>query len=139
MYHTRHSQRAVVSCEQLLMSYDSDTVPSRGPGALYVAHRALWIGSGRFDGRIGDGNGPRACGVPDAGIGPSAWADGTVRQLAWGTRLGVVIMIDVTISSTSGAVDREWPLRWANRRRQWAAGVRCARCVRNADDDTVAL
>jgi hypothetical protein len=135
MYHTRHSQRAVVSCEQLLMSYDSDTVPSRGPGALYVAHRALWIGSGRLDGRIGDGNGPRACGVPDVGIGPSAWADGTVRQLAWGTR----VVINVTISSTSGAVDREWPLRWANRRRQWAAGVRCARCVRNADDDTVAL
>ena len=42
----------------------------------------LWIGSGRFDGRIGDGNGPRACRGPDAGIGPSAWADGTVRQLA---------------------------------------------------------
>jgi hypothetical protein len=47
----------------------------------------LWIGSGRFDGRIGDGNGPRACRGPDAGIGPSAWADGTVRQLAWGTRV----------------------------------------------------
>jgi hypothetical protein len=33
MYQTRHSQRAVVSCEQLFMSYDSDTVPSlaRGP------------------------------------------------------------------------------------------------------------
>ena len=44
----------------------------------------LWIGSGRFDGRIGDGNGPRVCRGPDAGIGPSAWADGTVRQLAWG-------------------------------------------------------
>ncbi len=71
MYHTRHSQRAVVSCEQLLMSYDSDTVPSRGPGALYVAHRALWIGSGRFDGRIGDGNGPRACGVPDVCVMPT--------------------------------------------------------------------
>ena len=41
----------------------------------------LWIGSGRFDGRIGDGNGPRACRGPDAGIGPSARADGTVRQL----------------------------------------------------------
>ena len=46
----------------------------------------LWIGSGRFDGRIGDGNGPRTCRGPDAGIGPSAWADGTVRQLAWGAR-----------------------------------------------------
>ena len=46
-----------------------------------------WIGSGRFDGRIGDGNGPRACRGPDAGIGPSAQADGTVRQLAWGTRV----------------------------------------------------
>ncbi len=51
---------------------------------MKVAQRVLWIGSGRFDGRIGDGNGPRACRVPDAGIGPSAWADGTVRQLAWG-------------------------------------------------------
>ena len=50
----------------------------------------LWIGSGRFDGRIGDGNGPRACRGPDAGVGPSAWADGTVRQLAWGTRVPVV-------------------------------------------------
>ena len=29
----------------------------------------------------------------------------------------------MTISSTAGAVDREWPLRWANRRRRWAAGV----------------
>ena len=47
----------------------------------------LWIGSGRFDGRIGDGNEPRACRGPDAGIGPSAEADGTVRQLAWGTRV----------------------------------------------------
>ncbi len=47
----------------------------------------LWIGSGRFDGRIGDGDGPRACCGPDAGIGPSAQADGTVRQLAWGTRV----------------------------------------------------
>ncbi len=28
----------------------------------------LWIGSGRFDGRIGDGDGPRACRGPDAGI-----------------------------------------------------------------------
>ena len=42
----------------------------------------LWIGSGRFDGRIGDGNGPRACRGPDAGIGPSAQADGTVRPAA---------------------------------------------------------
>ena len=42
----------------------------------------LWIGSGRFDGRIGDGNGQRTCGAPEAGIGPSAQADGTVRQLA---------------------------------------------------------
>ena len=49
----------------------------------------LWIGTGRFDGRIGDGNGPRTCGAPDAGIGPSAQADsdGTVRQLARGTRV----------------------------------------------------
>ncbi len=35
----------------------------------------LWIGSGRFDGRIGDGDGPRACRGPDAGIE----ADGKVR------------------------------------------------------------
>ena len=46
-----------------------------------------WIGSGRFDGRIGDGNGPRACRGPNAGFDPSAWADGTVRQLAWGARV----------------------------------------------------
>ena len=39
----------------------------------------LWIGSGRFDGRIADGNGQRACGAPDAVIDPSAQADGTVR------------------------------------------------------------
>ena len=50
----------------------------------------LWIGRGRFDGRIGDGNGPRARRGPDAGIDPSAWADGTVRQLAWGTPSRVV-------------------------------------------------
>ena len=43
----------------------------------------LWMGSGRFDGRIGDGNGQRACRGPDAGFNPSAWANGTVRQLAW--------------------------------------------------------
>jgi len=87
MYQTRHSQRAVVSCEHLLMSCDSDTVPSRGPAPVYEAQRVLWIGSGRFDGRIGDGNVPRTCRGPDAGIGPSAQADGTVRQLAWGTRV----------------------------------------------------
>ena len=87
----------------------------------------LWIGSasGRFDGRIGDGDGPRACRGPDAGIGPSAQADGTVRQLAWGTR---VVQPTSIYKYTLGAVDREWPLRWANRRRQWAADVRCARC-----------
>ncbi len=88
----------------------------------------LWIGSGRFDGRIGDGDGPRVCCGPDAGIGPSAQADGTVRQLAWGTRVVKLTTNDSTVtSSTSGAVDRERPLRWANRRRQWAADVRCAR------------
>ncbi len=68
----------------------------------------LWIGSGRFDGRIGDGNGQRTCGAPDAGIGPSAQADGTVRQLAWGTQ--VVKLTSSTVASstvTSGAVDRE--------------------------------
>ena len=32
------------------------------------------------------------------------------------------------MSSTAGAVNREWPLRWANRRRQWAAGMPWARC-----------
>ena len=37
----------------------------------------LWIGSGRFDGRIGDGDGPRACRGPDAGI--DSEADGKVR------------------------------------------------------------
>ena len=88
----------------------------------------LWIGSGRFDWRIGDGNGPRACRGPDAGIGPSAQADGTVRQLAWGTRVVKLTTNSTVTSSTSGAVDREWPLRWANRRRQWAAGVPWAEC-----------
>ena len=75
----------------------------------------LWIGSGRFDGRIGDGDGPRACRGPDAGIGPSAQADGTVRQLAWGTRVVKLTTSSTVTSSTSGAVDRDWPLRWANR------------------------
>ena len=41
----------------------------------------------RFDGQIGDGNRPQACRMTDAGIGPSAWADRTVQQLAWGTRV----------------------------------------------------
>jgi hypothetical protein len=121
MYRTRYSQRAVISCEQLPMSYDSDTESPRGPAPLQVAYRLLWIGSGRFDGRIGDGTEPRVYRVPDAGIGPSAHADGTVRQLAWGT-WRVVKPTSTSISSTSidliGAVDREWPLRWANRRRQ---------------------
>ena len=78
----------------------------------------LWIGSGRFDGRIGDGDGLRACRGPDAGIGPSAQADGTVRQLAWGTTRVVNLKLTTSstvTSSTSGAVDRDWPLRWANR------------------------
>ena len=73
----------------------------------------LWIGSGRFDGRIGDGNGQRTCGAPEPGIGPSAWADGTVRQLAWGIRVPAVVKLTTSstvTSSTSGAVDREWPL-----------------------------
>jgi hypothetical protein len=42
---------------------------------VQVAQRVLRIGSGRFDGRIGDGDGPRACRGPDAGIE----ADGKVR------------------------------------------------------------
>ena len=54
--------------------------------------------------------------------------DGTVRQLAWGTRVVKLTTNSTVTSSTSGAVDREWPLRWANRRRQWAAGVPWARC-----------
>jgi hypothetical protein len=53
----------------------------------------LWIGSGRFDGRIGDGNGPRACRGPDAGIGPSAQADETVPAGSW---------------PASGVLDSEW-------------------------------
>ena len=44
----------------------------------------LWIGSGRFDGRIGDGDGPRACRGPDAGIE----ADGKVRR---GYRVGTAL------------------------------------------------
>ena len=44
----------------------------------------LWIGSGRFDGRIGDGDGPRARRGPDAGIE----ADGKVRPgVPTGTRV----------------------------------------------------
>ena len=44
----------------------------------------LWIGSGRFDGRIGDGNGPRTCRGPDAGIE----AHGKVRPgVPTGTRV----------------------------------------------------
>jgi hypothetical protein len=58
----------------------------------------LWMGSGRFDGRIGDGNGPQACRGPDAGIGPSAQADGTVQQLAWGTR---VVNLTSTVTSST--------------------------------------
>jgi hypothetical protein len=73
------------------MSYDSDTVSVllvRGPALLKEAHRLLWIRTGCFDGRIGDGNRQRTCQcrVPDAGIVPSAQADGKVRQLAGGTR-----------------------------------------------------
>ena len=65
----------------------------------------LWIGSGRFDGRIGDGNEPRACRGPDAGIGPSAQADGTVRpvQLAWGTRV-VKLTTSSAVTSLSSTV-----------------------------------
>ena len=59
----------------------------------------LWIGSGRFDGRIGDGNGQRTCGAPEAGIGPSAQADGTVRQLARGTRRVVTGDSEATVTT----------------------------------------
>ena len=39
------------------------------------------------------------------------------------------LRVEATIaSSSSGAVNREWPLRWANRRRRLAAGVPWARC-----------
>ena len=41
-----------------------------------------WIRTGWFDGRIGDGDRQRTCRVPDAGITPSAQADGKVRQPA---------------------------------------------------------
>jgi hypothetical protein len=53
----------------------------------------LWIGSGRFDGRIGDGDGPRACRGPDAGIE----ADGKVtpnfgvRRSGLGYRVGTAL------------------------------------------------
>jgi hypothetical protein len=62
---------------------------------------------------------------------------GTVRQLAsawccqWHSPSGELEAshgAQATIGSALGAVDRGWPLRWANRRRQWAAGVPCARC-----------
>ena len=75
-------QREVVCCEQLLMSYASDTVSLRGPAVLQAAHRLLWVRSRCFDGRIGDGNRQRTCRALDAGIVPSASADGKVRQLA---------------------------------------------------------
>jgi hypothetical protein len=47
----------------------------------------------------------------------------TGRSGSWPWALEATI-----VSSTSGAVDQEWPLRWANRRRRWAAGVPWARC-----------
>jgi len=47
----------------------------------------LWIGSGRFDGRIGDGDGPRACRGPDAGIE----AHGKVRR---GVPTGTVTRVE---------------------------------------------
>ena len=57
-----------------------------GPGVLAkveVPHR-LQIGTRRFNRRMGDGNGQRTCRAPDDGVGPSAQADGNVRQLGWG-------------------------------------------------------
>ena len=66
-----------------------------------------------------------AAGVP--------WARCRHRPVGLGRRDGPAAGLgyssgEATISSTAGAVDREWPLRWANRRRQWAAGVPRARC-----------
>jgi len=66
IHQPRHLQRDVVCCEQLLMSYDSETVSLRAAAT--------------------------------------------------------------TLRSTSAAVDPDWLLRWANRRRQSAVDVPCARC-----------
>ena len=73
------------------MSYDGDTSchhlhGGRGAGGrylVYVAHRLLWIRTRRFDGRIGDGHRQRMYRVPDAGIVPSAWADGEGPCGSW--------------------------------------------------------
>ena len=67
----------------------------------------------------------RAAGVP--------WARCRLRPVGLGRRDGPAAGLgyssgEATISSTSGAVNREWPLRWANRRRRWAAAVPWARC-----------
>ncbi len=52
----------------------------------------LWIGSGRFkfDGRIGDGDGPRACRGPDAGIEADGKVTPKVRP-GLGYRVGTAL------------------------------------------------
>ena len=73
----------------------------------------LWIGSGRFDGRIGDGDGPRACRGPDAGIE----ADGKVRPGVTRDGTGLVPPL----------VPTWYPLEWRNLRLncQWHTKAVC--------------
>jgi hypothetical protein len=127
MYRTRHSQRAVISCEQLLMSYD--VIQCHHGGRYQCRRHSGCCGSGVA---ASMGESATAMGRGRA-VGPMRVSARRPRptgrsglQLARGTR--VVTRKLTGTSSTSGAVDRDWPLRWANRRRQWPADVRCARC-----------
>ena len=70
--------------------------------------------------------------MPDAGIVPSAQADGKVRQLAGGTRVASLTHCGKTASGTSAALGPGSLIRWAHRRRQSAADVPCARCRHRA-------
>jgi hypothetical protein len=56
--------------------------------------------------------------VPDAGIVPSAQADGKVRQLAGGTRVALLTHCGET-GGTSAALGPGSLIRWVHRRRQW--------------------
>ena len=57
--------------------------------------------------------------MPDAGIVPSAQADGKVRQLAGGTRVASLTHCGKTASGTSAALGPGSLIRWVHRRRQW--------------------
>ena len=64
----------------------------------------LWIGSGRFDGRIGDIDGPRACRGPDAGIVLSSSRPTGRSGLGYrvGTALGTHLSGETSSSTASG-------------------------------------